>query len=213
MGCSERWGDCLNKGSLEQTAIRDTGQAQLICILFAVTSCWAISGFRGGAAQSHTYIHTHAMNKHIMCKQTHVHIMDTLFIALSALVSCFCVGRSCLLMTGFMDYGKSSSTAGVLIVDCGCKWFPVFSSDFSSGSCFRIFILCNSSHRKSKGQQPNCPVIENTVLHIWDHHFVFFKTICYFFKYMHLSFITYFHIAIIICMHSYVCSGIWYTFV
>lgn len=54
MGCSELWGDYLNKGSLDQTAIRDAGQAQLMCVLFDVTSwCQNISG---EAAQVHTYM-------------------------------------------------------------------------------------------------------------------------------------------------------------
>lgn len=126
--------DCLNKGSWKQTAIGDTGQAQLLHILFDVTSC----GYQW--LQWRSYAHIHAVNKHTLCRQTHAHIMETLFITLSALVSCFCSGRSCLLMTGFMDYGKSSrSTAGMLVLDCGCKWFPVFCCAFSSRSRFRHF--------------------------------------------------------------------------
>lgn len=89
--------------------------------------------------RSYKLTNTHAVNKRIMCTQTHVHIMDTLFIALSALVSCFCVSWSCLLMTGFMDYGKSSSTVGMLIVDCGCKWFPVlFKVDLALAFSFYV---------------------------------------------------------------------------
>lgn len=76
-------------------------------------------------------LHTHTSSTQTYNVHIHLDVMDTLFIALSALVSCFCVARSCiwccLLMTGFMDYGESSSTAGMLNVDCDCKCFPVFS--------------------------------------------------------------------------------------
>lgn len=90
MGCSERWPDCLNKGSLEQTAIRDTGQAQLICILFDVTSCYR-DKVSSVEERHYQHIHIHAVNKHILCRQAHAHlyIMDSLFIALSAAVSYF----------------------------------------------------------------------------------------------------------------------------
>lgn len=56
----------------------------------------------------------------------HLHIMYTLFIALSALVSRFSAGRGSLLMTGFMDYGKSSSSTAVRV----CLLLSVVASGF-----------------------------------------------------------------------------------
>lgn len=63
--------------------------------------------------------YTHMCGKRIMCGHicVHLHRMDTLFIALSALVSwlCFCAARS---LTWFMHYGKNNSNADMLTVNC-----------------------------------------------------------------------------------------------
>lgn len=92
MGCSELWGEYLNKGSQEQKAIRDTSEAQLMCVLFDVASyinrtCTTVE------AQTHIAVYRPKMHGYA---HSQLHIIDALFVVLSALISCCFVAGSCL---------------------------------------------------------------------------------------------------------------------
>lgn len=107
-GCSEVWDD-LKKKKCGEKNHPHVAQAQLIWLL-----TWALV-FKGCQSSAGPYI---------MCRHSHV-FMETLFIALDALVSCCCAAESCLLMTSFMDYRKSSSREGGLLLTL-IKCFVVF---------------------------------------------------------------------------------------
>ncbi len=106
------------------------------------------------------HTHTHAVNKHVMFRRQtygHSHTMDMLFIAFSALVSYFCAVTGCLLMTGFMDYGKSSCSTAVL----ACSLLTVVASGFDLLCWFFKWILfCHfRSFRVQKISGPNSEIM------------------------------------------------------
>lgn len=91
MGCSELWGEYLNKGSQEKKPIKYTSEAQLMCILFDV-ACYINSPGTNVKEQTHI----HAAYKHKVHGHAHsqLHRIVALFIVLSASVSWCCAARS-----------------------------------------------------------------------------------------------------------------------
>lgn len=98
-------------------------------------------------------------------------------------------------MTGFMDYGKSSSTAGTLTVDCGCKLFPGFCCAFSSGACFCVFHFRSFKVQKnSKGQGLNSPMVYG--------QFITFKIFLFFFLKQKVMSLKLFFLHMSICVYN-----------